>query len=117
MNSQQAAEEAFSEPQFPTLPETSAPTPAPADAGPSLPLDSAAPSLPAETESVAAKPESEGIRLHAPIKLDGPAIAPSPAGDEGEADAPIAATPRAIRKNLNSPARRSPILRPRTPGR
>lgn len=96
MNNQQAAEDAFSEPEFPTLPtlpETSASTPAPADADPSLPLAAAAPSLPAETESVAAKPESEGIRLHAPIKLDGPPIAPSPAGDEGETDAPIAATP------------------------
>lgn len=96
LNSQQAAEEAFSEPQFPTLPtlpETSAPTLAPADTGPSLPLASAAPSLPAEAESAPVEAEGEGIRLHAPIKLDGPAIAPSPAGDEGEADAPIAAPP------------------------
>lgn len=92
----QAAEEAFSEPQFPTLPTepaASSPALAPADAGPSLPLASAAPSLPIEIESAPVEAESEGIRLHAPIKLDGPAIAPSPAGDEGQADAPIGATP------------------------
>ena len=96
LNNQQAAEEAFSEPQFPTLPtlpETNAPALAPANAGPSLPLASAAPSLPAEAKSAPVETESEGIRLHAPIKLDGPAIAPSPAGDEGEVEAPVVATP------------------------
>ncbi|MBA4105396.1 MAG: hypothetical protein C0485_06525 [Pirellula sp.] len=101
LNSQQSAEEAFSEPQFPTLPtlpETNAPALAPADAGPALPLASAAPIAAPETEISETNPEptasdSGGIRLHAPIKLEGPAIAPSPAGDEGEAEAPIAATP------------------------
>lgn len=96
LHSPSEAAEAFSEPKFPTLPsepEASVPSLAPADAGPSLPLAMATPTLPTETEPTPAEAASEGVQLHAPIKLDGPTIAPSPAGDEGEADAPIAATP------------------------
>ncbi|QDT71521.1 hypothetical protein [Lacipirellula limnantheis] len=91
----QAAEEAFSEPQFPTLPttpEASAPALAPVDAGPSLPLASTVPTLPT-AEPAPVEPQGDGIRLHAPIKLEGPAIAPSPGDDEEETGAPIIAAP------------------------
>ena len=105
MNDSKSAEEAFSEPQFPTLPTlptestptettpTPEPAPAAADSGPSLPLMAALPSAPTPSLPItpAAEPEAEqGIRLHAPIKLDGPSITPSPAGDDGE---PAASTP------------------------
>ncbi len=64
---QESAEEAFAEPQFPTLPSTSA-----APAHPST---------------------SEPIQLHAPIKLAAPAIDPSPADDDVEAGGLAVAPP------------------------
>ncbi len=94
LSQSQAAEEAFSEPQFPTLPtaptqpETTTPTLSPADAGPSLPLAFAAPAAP--TEPPAEPAQEEGIRLHAPIKLDGPVIAPTPGDHAAEVAAPAA---------------------------
>lgn len=99
LSTSKAAEEAFSEPQFPTLPtepaqpQIGAPTLPAADAGPSLPLAPAAPVTP--SAPAAAAPVEDGIRLHAPIKLDGPSITPSPADDEAEPAAPIASAPEA----------------------
>lgn len=86
----QAAQEAFSEPTFPTLPSGAATPDLAVEDGPTLPSEenaattSASPTL-AEPRIAANTP------THAPIKLDGPSLAPSPAEDAEDDDdlAPI----------------------------
>ena len=98
LQNSQSAEEAFSEPAFPTLPGAS--SPATPDAAPSLPTDGqlTLPTLPSEASvepQVAPDMQPEprlavNTPTHAPINLNGPSLSPAPADDEDEDDlAPI----------------------------
>ncbi|WP_152097219.1 hypothetical protein [Lacipirellula parvula] len=105
LKNQKAAEEAFSEPQFPSLPTTPEPAVAAPSEGPSFSLAPAAaapaPQLAAPTASTPTLPttpaepktapaEQGGARLHAPIKFSGPTVAPSPGADDDAAEDDLA---------------------------